>query len=68
MYVISRAINKEEYIFYIMNEDDRPIKAKIEKAWIGEAIELTRKYAKENNVTSWEVNTDKGRDKVDQWE
>lgn len=65
MYVLSRAINKEEYIFYIMNESDRPVKAKIKKAWMGEAIELTRKYAEENNITSWEINTERGRDRVD---
>tara|TARA_R100000322_G_scaffold144655_1_gene100708 strand:- start:1207 stop:1407 length:201 start_codon:yes stop_codon:yes gene_type:complete len=66
MYILSRAINNEEYIFYIMNEDDRPIKAKIEDiGHMGEAIELTRKYAKENNIEHWEINTDRGRDRVD---
>tara|TARA_R100000315_G_C5234654_1_gene146057 strand:+ start:861 stop:1010 length:150 start_codon:yes stop_codon:yes gene_type:complete len=49
-----------------MNEDDRPIKAKIEDiGHMGEAIELTRKYAKENNIEHWEINTDRGRDRVD---
>ena len=65
MYVLSRAINKEEFIFYIMNENNRPIKAKIEKVWIGHAIEMTRKYAVENNIKGWEVNSDRGRDKID---
>ena len=51
MYVLSRAINKEEFIFYVMNENNRPVKAKIEKLWIGQAIEMTRKYAAENNIT-----------------
>jgi hypothetical protein len=70
MYVLSRAINKKEYIFYLMDETHRPIKAKIQKAWMGEAIELTRKFAAENNVSDWEMNTEKGRDKQDnyQWE
>jgi len=65
MYVISRAINKEEFIFYVMNSDDRPVKAKVEKMWIGQAIEETRKYAAENNIKAWEVNSDRGRDKID---
>jgi hypothetical protein len=65
MYVLSRAINKEEFIFYVMNENNRPIKAKIEKIWIGQAIEATRKYAIENSVEDWEVNTERGRDEID---
>jgi hypothetical protein len=65
MYVLSRAINKEEFIFYVMSENHRPIKAKIEKVWIGQAIEMTRKYAAENNIKGWEVNSERGRDKID---
>jgi|TARA_R110000787_G_scaffold167715_3_gene280640 hypothetical protein len=65
MYVLSRAINKEEFIFYVMNENNRPVKAKIEKLWIGQAIEMTRKYAAENNITAWEINTERGREIVD---
>jgi len=68
MYVISRAINKEEFIFYVMNKDNRPIKAKIEKMWIGNAIEETRKYAEENNIKSWEINSERGRTKRDDYQ
>ena len=65
MYILSRAISKEEFIFYVMNENNRPIKAKVEKVWIGQAIEMTRKYAEENNIKAWEVNSERGRDKID---
>jgi len=67
MYVLSRALNKEEYIFYLMDETSRPLKAKIEKMWMGQAIEETRKYAKENNASHWEINTEKGRSKIDSY-
>ena len=67
MYVLSRAINNEEYILYLMDETHRPLKASIKKGWMGDAIKLTEKYAKENNVKHWEINTEKGRDIVDNY-
>jgi len=67
MYVLSRALNKEEYIFYLMDETSRPLKAKVEKAWMGDAIEMTRKYAEENNAKHWEINTERGRDTLDNY-
>ena len=67
MYILSRAINKEEYIFYLMDETHRPLKAKIEKAWMGEAVKLTRRYSEENGSIPWEINTEKGREKIDNY-
>jgi hypothetical protein len=65
MYVLTRAVNKTEFIFYLMDSGGRPLKAKIEKTFLGRAIELTRMFAKENNTDIWEINTDKGREIVD---
>ena len=67
MYILSRAINKEEYIFYLMDETHRPLKASIKKGWMGDAIKMTQEYAKENNVKHWEINTEKGREKIDNY-
>lgn len=67
MYVLSRALNEKEYIFYLMDETNRPLKASIKKGWMGDAIKMTQEYAKENNVKHWEINTEKGREKIDNY-
>ena len=50
-----------------MDETHRPLKAKIEKAWMGEAVKLTRRYSEENGSIPWEINTEKGREKIDNY-
>jgi hypothetical protein len=67
MYVLSRALNNEEYIFYLMDETHRPLKADIKKGWMGSAIKMTKEYAEKNNVKHWEINTEKGREKIDNY-
>ena len=34
---------------------------------MGDAIKMTQEYAKENNVKHWEINTEKGREKIDNY-
>lgn len=61
MYILTKEINEEEYIFYLMDNVNNPLKAKIEKTNSKNIIKLSKKYAKENNVKNCEINTLKAR-------